>query len=143
MEKIITVLCIFMISTTTYAFGESCRLYKIRIKNEGATDCVLKKQYVFNGKLTAHSKIPDVIFRDQEEQFEMTEIQQNFFLDVGFLLTYECGDNKEITFFSETPHGQKERNAVVESNNVEASFQASGCNNFYGTANKVTWILKP
>jgi len=143
MKKILAVLFIFLGSSTAHAFGKNCYLYKVHIKNDGATDCVLKKQYILNGKLTTHSKVPDVIFRGQEETFEMTDIRKKQFLDVGFLLTYECGDNKAVTFFSETPHGQKERNAVIESTNIEAAFQASTCNNFYDTANEVTWVLTP
>lgn len=133
-----------------WVWGEGCRLYKVHIKNTGSADCVLKKQYILYGKLTENSQIPEVFFRGQQAQFEMTNSQIYRFLEAGCLLSYECGDDKEVTFFTTThmqqPTVMKTDNtlsAIVDSKNIEVSFNAGRCNNVYGRSHEVTWELHP
>ncbi|MBP9775128.1 MAG: hypothetical protein KBD30_04840 [Legionellaceae bacterium] len=100
--------------------------------------------------MTENSQIPEVFFRGQQAQFEMTNSQIYRFLEAGCLLSYECGDDKEVTFFTTThmqqPTVMKTDNtlsAIVDSKNIEVSFNAGRCNNVYGRSHEVTWELHP
>ena len=150
MKKIIAIITLCAFSAMVNARGEGCRLYKVHIKNTGSADCVLKKQYILYGKLTEHSQIPEVVFRGQQAQFEMTNSQIDRFLEAGCLISYECGDDKEVTFFTTTHMQQptfmktdKTLSAIVDSKNMEVSFNTSRCNNVYGRSHEVTWELHP
>ncbi|MGV3740404.1 MAG: hypothetical protein ACO1N3_03845 [Gammaproteobacteria bacterium] len=104
-----------------------------------------------NSKLSAGSKIPDVIFRDETVQFEMTQKVVGAPLDAAALLTYECGYDKEITFLSTTTppqfppmpgHYDDSYSAIIESNNLAADFNFKRCNNYWGTMNESVWTFR-
>lgn len=146
MKQIVAFILFCVISTMVHAWGENCRLYHVHIKNTGTSDCVLKKHYILYGKVSSNTKIPDVIFRDKETQFEMNAADGA----AASLLSYECGDDKRITFFTttstDTPiigHYNDTRSAIIESKHIEASFESTRCSNFNGTANEITWTLTP
>lgn len=129
----------------------SCGQYKVHIKNIGSADCVLKNKYILYGKLTEQSQIPEVIFRGEQVRFEMTNNKSStMFLETGTLLSYNCGDDKEVTFFTTTNMQKpsfiktdKSLSAIIEAKNMDVSFNESRCNNIYGTSNEITWVLNP
>ena len=149
LKKIISIVALSTFSTLVNAWG-GCTQYKVHINNTGSADCVLKKHYILYGKLTQNAHIPDVIFRGQQAQFEMINPQSPKFIEAGALLGYECGDDKEVTFFT-TTHMQQPSilytdtslSAVIESKNMDVSFQAQRCNNAYSRPNEITWVLNP
>ncbi len=152
MKKIAALIIWGICSGLVHAWGETCMIYKVRIKNIGSMDCVLKKHYILYGELSKQSNIPEVIFRNEEVQFEMTAPKLDPFLEAAALLTYECGDDRDITFFTTTSaqsspmdrlYHYSSKSAVLESKNIEASFKATQCNKIYANPYEITWTLNP
>lgn len=138
---LITIFCCF-ISSIVHAWGESCSQYSVHINNVGTSDCVLKKYYILYGKLETGSKIPDVIFRNKETAFHMTAADGA----AACLLTYECGYDRSITFFTTTTMGSsynKTRSGIIEAKNITAQFEANPCNSFSSLPHEITWTLDP
>lgn len=139
MKKFSIFLAIFLFSHLAHA-DMLCNKFKITIKNIGNTDCVLSGHRIYDGALYNGTQLPEVIFRDKSEQFEMVGIIGAY---VGAILTYQCGDDKEITFLSRFPGTS--RNPILDSKNMEAkmTWVNSNCVLGYGNPKEINWILNP
>ena len=146
----LVIVCLFCaFSNLAHAYGENCLLYNIKIKNETGADCVLKKYYIIHGHLNADTKMPEVIFRDGSVDFQISAIKTGKIPLGSALLNYECGDSNEIAFFTTTmtdninlSNYNDSNSAVIESHNLDGSFNFKRCNIFYGTTNDITWAIK-
>lgn len=123
---------------------EDCITLKVHVKNMSGNDCVLKKYYIGLGKLADKSQIPEVIFRDKEALFSLTwnfeSAYGNYFVS-AMVMSFQCGDDKEVTLFSNTPN--IEHSSVLEKNNMTASGTYIVCNNTKNQPWQLNWILKP
>ncbi|MBP6917742.1 MAG: hypothetical protein KBB94_02355 [Legionellaceae bacterium] len=95
-------------------------LLYVHIKNATNQDCVLKKHYIALGALANSSQIPDVIFRDREAFLSMTWTFQGEYLTTALLMTFQCGEDKDITLYTNTPN--IDFSSILERNNMHASF---------------------
>ncbi len=151
------ILGILIVTHLSPVFARSCETLYITIKNQSHGDCVLEKQYVIHGKLFPNSTVPEVIFRDQEVHFKMIGDYSSPELDV--LLTYQCGNDQTISFYSRKPESRsiritrnipihfykKDKSTVVEVKNMAGKFTSELCHNGdYGYSkkpNKINWII--
>lgn len=123
---------------------EDCITFKVHFKNDSGSDCVLKKHYITLGTLAKNSQIPEVIFRDKEAFFSLTwnfQSQYGDYFVSGLLMSFQCGDDKDITIYSNTPN--IEYSSVLEKNNMTASGKYVLCNPAKDQPWQLTWVLKP
>jgi hypothetical protein len=157
MKKVTLLLGMLTITQLSPVFAEGCDTLYVNINNQSPADCVLEKQYLIHGKLPPTDVIPQVIFRNQEAQFKMMGVVDSDELDV--LLTYQCGDEQTISFYTRKPESKSIRprrgiplyfftadnSTVVESKNITAKFTSELCNTgaywYSEKPNKVNWII--
>ena len=136
--------CAFSLCCSVVHAEEDCATLKVHIKNNSGNDCVLKKHYIELGKLVDKSQIPEVIFRDKEAFFSLTwDFQSpygNYFVS-AMLMTFQCGDDKEVTLFSNTPNISK--SSVLEQTNMTASGSYIVCSSSKNLPWQLNWVLKP
>lgn len=125
MKKIISLLGLALFSTASLAGSLlSPSILSVNIKNDTPNDCVLKQQFVLFGHVSDHTKIPEVIFRDQTATFLMRS-NSTCVTDPAdictkvALLVYACGDDKEVALYSKIDFGK-----VVYAKNMHADFRA-------------------
>lgn len=139
MKKLISLLFLLIFSQVVIA-AQADRL-EISIKNAGSTDCVLKKQYPLFGHISDHTQVPEVIFRNQMAVFSMRS-NRKLSLTTSILVTYECGDEQEITLFSGflTHVGFEQK--VFDAKNMQASVTTEDSPYFSTTEPwKIHWVI--
>ena len=95
-KKILVLISLSLIFMSQAMAKDLCHSFRVRIKNFSAYDCTLKTSHIFNGVLSNDTEVPKVIFKGFSEDFDMKSSTRY----VGNVLTYQCGDNNEITLFS-------------------------------------------
>lgn len=128
-------------ATVHAAQGDStfCSIFEIHIKNNSSADCVLKKSYMPLGKLSYEGTLPEVIFRDKEASFYMQWYKSHYFI-TALMLSYQCGDDKEIVLYSTTP--SVEDSSILEKKNMEAKFSTRECSEYSKQFWKISWVLQ-
>lgn len=125
-----TVFWMFLIIMTINAFAETVT---IRIKNASTSDCTLKNRFITFGELVQNTQPPETLFRDQTATFKMDGFP------ASIVLTYECGDDKDISFFSHNGAFHS-RWKILQAQNMAGDFEEKR-HGFLGSWT-FTWTLK-
>lgn len=146
-KLVISLICTLLFVSQAYA-GSLCKprsSLRVRIYNYSSYDCTLKNHYLIHGSLSNDSTIPAVIFRGLSDQFDMSMPG----LHAINLLTYQCGEDQEITLFSErfyTGGNHAVTTEVLNPINMQATakYSREDCDQWRGILNNntVTWIIK-
>ena len=110
--------------------------FKISITNSGAENCILKENNILFGYVSDGTVIPKIIHPDETETFMMKSGSATVFKDwiiirasdnkdKIILLTYSCGDNKEITLFTDKGNfnlSQKVGGRVLDAQIINAKY---------------------
>ena len=151
--KYLFLFCLFSLSTVVNAEIRDytqCNLFDIRIKNESQNDCIIKKYYLPLGEFGRKSQMPEVIFRNREAKFSLTNSENlkisdsdGDYLQTEVLISVECGEDTEITLYANTPFIQK--STVLEQKNIKARFISQLCSNLKGKTRpwEIVWTLLP
>lgn len=127
-----------------------CNILNVRIVNSSANDCVIKKYYIPFGAFAKKSQMPEVIFRNKEATFSLTNDQDlrissddRSYLQTSMVIQLQCGDDTEIALFTNTPFITQ--SSVLERKNMRAKGTYQYCNNIKSTARpwQITWTLLP
>lgn len=143
MRKLITIT--FLLSLSKLVFSSPGVDLEISIQNAGATDCVLKNQYLILGHIASQTTVPEVIFRGQTAVFKMLSEDTNSLapLNIAIVLNYECDIDREITFLSilnKTLFSYK----ILDAKNMRASGTREAAyltSHFTAVPWKIHWIL--
>lgn len=121
------------------AIDPSILLY-VHITNASNQDCVIKKHYIALGALAYQSLIPDVIFRGRDAFFSLTWTFPDTYLNTALLMTFQCGEDKTLTFYTNTP--SIEYSSVLERHNMDATFTYQYANNKILLPWQIHWTIK-
>lgn len=133
--------------------------FTITIQNDSANDCVLKKQQIIYGSLLQNTSVPETLFRGQSYQISMErhgfykEASDWYYGDVPdamIVVTYQCGENENITLlshlatYSDYYRARTIRGLILEKNNLNATFETKPCDQLYGNnPSRIDWIITP
>lgn len=123
-----------------------CSLLNVRIKNETGNDCVIKKYYLPFGQFAKKSQMPEVIFRNREASFSLSQSfndELSDFLQTSLFIFIECGEGNEVVIYNNTPFLRN--SSVQEKKNINAKGTYQDCENTMGKARpwEITWVLEP
>lgn len=112
--------------------------FKIDITNDGTANCILKQKTILSGYVSDYSAVPAKIRPDETATFLMRSgsayplgntglitVIPSSCKDKIILLTYSCGDNQEITFFTDKGFfgvSQKVSGKVLDAQIINAKF---------------------
>lgn len=139
MKKIIIGLLLIIFSNA-YATA-ACKILKVAVKNDSPSTCYLVERTIKSGSI--HKRF---LYRiSPGVKITQFEILEGYKKPASILLTYECGDNRSISFLSTKDacvgnHAGKIEGTVVAATNMTAVFTTSLEKGYY-LANSIDWII--
>lgn len=137
MRKLITIS--FLLSLSALVSALPVDRLNISIQNASSADCVLKRQYSVLGHISDHTKVPEVIFKDQTAAFKMRSDKTHLLHGtMAAILNYQCGTDQEITLsFILAKHAFKCQ--VFDAKNMQASATKEASS--FSEPWKIHWVL--